>query len=124
MGLVPGNDLFLPLEQRAPETAHLRWRGPQEILTESGNELQSQRLVLVIIERKDELFGLPGCRDMICGITGAQQTEQFFSSLIAQAFLGLGEQAPGSVERVIFSSSVAEQFILDPPSTLVELGVG
>ncbi len=57
-------------------------------------------------------------------VTSSQQSEQFVSSVIAQAFLGFGEQTPGSIERVMLSPPVAEQLVLDPSSTLIEFGVG
>ncbi len=91
MGLMPGNDLGLPFEQRAPEAAHLGGCGIFKVLAELGDELESQRLVHMVIERTDELLRLPGGRNVTRWVTSSQQTEQFVSSIIAQAFLGFGE---------------------------------
>jgi hypothetical protein len=51
----------------------------------------SQRLVLVVIERTDQLFPLPGGGHLTRWVTSSQQSEQFVSSIIAQAFFGFGE---------------------------------
>ncbi len=106
MGLMPGNDLGLPFEQRAPEAAHLGGCGILKVLAESGDELESQRLILMVIERTDQLLCLPGGRNVTRWVTSSQQSEQFVSSVIAQSFFGFGEQTPGSIERVIFSPPV------------------
>jgi hypothetical protein len=54
--LVPGDDLFLPLEQRAPEAAHFGECGIIEIVAASGDERKSQFLVLVVVERTDKFL--------------------------------------------------------------------
>jgi len=38
--------------------------------------------------------------------------------------LGHGEQSPGPKQRVSLATTVSERLVLDPSSTLVELGVG
>ena len=43
--------------------------------------------------------------------------------MVVEAFVGLGEQPPGPVQRIGFVTPMAESVVLHPASAFVELGV-
>jgi hypothetical protein len=54
---------------------------------------------------------------------GGEESEEPGLATLVEALVGLGEQTPGPVERVVLSAPVAEGLVLDPAAALVELRV-
>jgi hypothetical protein len=60
---------------------------------------------------------------LAAGVAGCEQAEQLVFTGLVEAFVGLGEQPAGSVERVGLVASVAEGLLLHPAAALIELRV-
>ena len=58
------------------------------------------------------------------GIAGVEQPQQVRAASVVEALIGLGEQPPGPVERVVLVIPMAEGLVLHVPTALVEPLVG
>ena len=122
---MPGGDLMLPAEKRAAQKAHFDGAGAVlEVLTESLDEDHGQVGIVVVMDAAYDLLGVPGDAHLAAGIAGVEQAEQLRPAVVLQAFVGPGEQAAGSIQRVVSVATVAERLVLHPPPALVQLGVG
>jgi len=67
---------------------------------------------------------VPGHAHLAAGVTRGEQAAELRVTGLVEAFVGLGEQAPGPVERVVLAASVAEGVVLHPPAAFIQLRVG
>jgi hypothetical protein len=79
---------------------------------------------VVVIDRADDLLGVPSGAHFAPGIAGIQQAQQLRASTVVEAFVGAGEQPAGPVERIVLVAPVAEGLVLDPAANLIETLVG
>ena len=54
------------------------------------------------------------------GVAGFEESEESCLAAVADAFMRFGEQSARSVEGVAFASSIAQGFVLDASSDLIE----
>ena len=78
----------------------------------------------MVIDRPDDLFGVPGHPDLAAGIAGLEEPGELGPAPVIQAFVGLGESPPGPIQQVVFVAPVAAGLVLDPAADLIEAGVG
>ena len=95
------------------------WRSAPRRVDELGGEGG----VVMLVDRADDLLGVPGRADLASRVAGVEQTEELGAATVVEAFVGLGEQPAAAVERVVLVAPVAQGLVLDPPATLVELRV-
>jgi len=70
------------------------------------------------------LFDRQGASDFVIGIPPAQPGLEPDPLAVAQPFVAPGQQAPDPEQRVVAPSPVAERLSLDPPTDVVDAGVG
>jgi hypothetical protein len=81
-----------PAHDRAAELGDLgRTRVVLQIGAEPGDELEGEIGVLVVVDRPDDLIGVPGGADLVAGIAGIEQAEEPAASPVIEPFAGLGE---------------------------------
>ncbi len=69
---MPGGDLVAPADDNPAELADLRWaRVVLEVGTEPSDELQGEGRVVVVIDRSDNLFGVPRSADLAARVTAS-----------------------------------------------------
>jgi hypothetical protein len=125
VGLVPGGDLQLPTDERAPEGACLDWIVlVLEIVAELGHPLEGEIGIPVRVELADGLFRFPARGHIPVGIAGPQEPGQLLVALGVEPLLRLGQQAPAPIEGIGLAAPMPEGLVLYPPAALVELGVG
>ena len=122
VGDVPGGDLLPPADQRAAEGAGLdRVVGVLEVVTELGHPLEGELGIGVLVELPDGFLGFPAGGHITVRIAGPEQACQLLVTLLVEALLGLGQQAPTAVEGIGLPAPVTEGLVLDPATALVDL---
>ena len=58
-----------------------------------------------------------------CGSPASSRPRSFGAAVVVEAFVGLGQQPPAAVERIVFAASMAERLVLHPAAALIELVV-
>ncbi len=95
-----------------------------QVVAEPFDEGDGQVGIVVVVYGTDYFLGVPGGADLAVGVAGVEQTQQLGAALVVEAFVGLGQQSAGPVERIALAAPVAERVVLDPPAALIQLGVG
>ncbi len=95
-----------------------------EIDGEAGHELQRHSGIVDVIYRADDLFLVPCRADLAPRVAGVEEPHELPTTLVVEAFVGLGQQPPVPVERVALVAPVPERLVLDTSTALVELAVG
>lgn len=93
-------------------------------LLPAGRQLGGQLGVGDGVDLSDNFFGMPGHLDLTMGVTGTQQAQQFVFPAFVETFVGLGQQSPDPIKRILFAASMTKGLMLDPAAALVELVVG
>jgi hypothetical protein len=108
-----------------PERADLKRAGlVLKVDAELVDELAGEFGVGDLVDRPDDLLGVPGHAHVAPRIASVEQAPQLGFAAVVEALVGLGQQPPGPVERVVFAAPVADGLVLHPPPALVEFRVG
>ena len=73
-----------------------------------------------LVDASDGFFGVPGGAHFSVGVTGVQEATEPCLATVADAFGCGGEEPPYPIQRIAFSASVPEGFVLDPAPDFVE----
>src|SRR5690606_2421367 len=90
---------------------------------ELGDEPVGLGRVVDGVDASDGLLGVPGEADLAAGIAGLEQPDELGVAGVVEAFVALGEQPAGTVERVGAAAPMTERVLLDPAAALIELRV-
>ena len=116
---VRGGDLLTPSHDRAAELAKLRralavW----EVVTQSGDELEREARVEVVVDRPPDFLGVPRHAHLAVRVAGVEEPDQLGAAVVVESFVGLGQQPTASVERIVSVAAVAEGRVLDASAAL------
>lgn len=67
---------------------------------------------------------MPGHAHLATRIASFEQAHQLRFAAFVEVFVGLGQQASGTVERIVFVAPMAHRLVLHSAAALVELGAG
>ena len=67
---------------------------------------------------------MPGHAHLATRVAGFEQPHQLVFAAFVERLVGLGQQASGPVERVVFAAPVTDGLVLHSAAALVELGAG
>ena len=67
---------------------------------------------------------MPGHADFAAWIAGLEEADELGPAVVVEAFVGLREEPPAPVQRVVLAASVAERVVLHPAPALIHRGVG
>ena len=95
-----------------------------EVSAELGAELCGEVGVGDLVDGTDDFFGVPRRPDLPAGITGLEQPVQSLVASVVEAFVCLGQQAAGPIQRVVLAAPMPQGLVLDPTAALIELRVG
>ncbi len=105
---MPGADLVGPAHDRAAELADLgRAVGILEIVAESGDVLASD-VGVDIVDAPHSLLGMPRRTDRAVWVTGVEKAQQLRAALLVEAFVDLGQQPRGPIQRVVSATSMTQ----------------
>ncbi len=110
----PGSTDFARLVRHAANGKYLAQQPVQQVGVGVGD----------VVDGSYDLFGVPGVADLAVWVAGGEQAEQLGLSVFVETLMGLGQQASGSIERIMLASPVSQRVVLHPSTALVELGVG
>ena len=107
-----------------PSELHLGWaRVVLEIVAELGDVLVGDGRVGDLVDRAGDLLGMPCHLDLTAGITGTQQPDQSGVAGLVETFMGLGQQPPGPIQRIVLAAPTPQRLVLDPATALIDLRV-
>ena len=75
------------------------------------------------VDASDGHLGVQGETDLAAGVAGFEQRDQLGAALVVEAFIGAGEQAAGTIERVGAAVAVSEGVLLHATAALIQLRV-
>jgi hypothetical protein len=121
---MPRGDLVAPPAKGPTERADLgRVDEVAHVLSEAVDERERERErgVGVRIELAHRLFGMPCRGDLTPRVSGTEQPQELGPTVLLEALVGHGEQAPAAIEGVDLTPAVSERLVLDASAALIQL---
>lgn len=114
-------DRLLPADDRAAEAPDFgRARVVLEVDTELGDEHRSGVRVADLVDRAQDLLGVPGHAHLTARIASAQQALEPVVAIRAEALVCDRQQPAGAVERIVAAAAMTQRVVLDAAADLVE----
>src|SRR3546814_240269 len=95
-----------------------------QIQAELGNELAGHDRIRDVVDAPHSLLRVPRRADLALGIASFEQPGQLGVTALVETFVGLRQEPPCAVERVVLAAPMTEGLVLHPASALVQLLVG
>lgn len=83
-----------------------------EIAPEPLHEGVGEVGVVMVVDAANDLLGVPGGADVAPGIAGGQQPDQLGGAVVLEAFIGSGEQPPGSIQGIVLVAPMLDMQVI------------